>query len=206
MSNAASYKIRNESIVLFGKGVGSYLVNSIMWNETKFTSEYVSAVVLSAGVGKRMVDVAQAGHPPLLVISSEDDYKVPVSHEQSKAYVDKLKALGGIVHLLTYYTSGHYPEKEPSFYRQIDAFLDSPSTYEAPDTRTTTTTPAPSTCKPFCYRDSQEWSWKCSWKDCSTCDECEGTTITTCPPWCSRATQAWSAKCTWADCSLCPQC
>lgn len=36
-----------------------------------------------------------------------------------------------------------------------------------------TNTPAPSTCMPWCFRNAAEWSKKCGWPACSTCDECE---------------------------------
>lgn len=169
VSNAATYRIQKESIMLYGYSMGGFLANSIIWKEQAFTSKYVSAAVFSAGVGEHQVDQANTGHhPPLLAISSKDDTQV--KYKYSKKFYDKLKTLGGIVHLLTYHTAGHFPAKEPSFHEQIDAFLDSPDTYEAPDT------PA---CKDWCFSNMAEWSLKCSWNACSICDECEEATTTT---------------------------
>jgi predicted esterase len=198
VNNAASYKIHRESILLYGYSLGGFLANHIVWNEREFSSKYVAAAVFSAGVGKNIVNSAvtkfslyEPGKvPPLLAISSRDDNVV--KYEYSEDYYEKLKALGVTVHFLKYYTSGHFPGKEPSFYEQIDAFLDSPTTYVAPDTINMTTTPAPGACKNFCFKHSKEWSAKCLWPDCNTCDECDDiTTTTTTPPpkcagWCGK--------------------
>lgn len=211
VNNAGSYKVNNRSIILYGFSLGGFLANIIVWTLPDLTSKHVSAAIFCSGVHKSHVRMASGSHPPLLVISSEDD-KV-VKYENSKDLFDKLTELDGTVHLLTYLDAGHNPRAQPSFYSQIEAFLDNPSTYEAPDPLTLTTTPVPLSCKGLCNRNQKEWSLKCSWPECGACGECETTTTTTttradtCLRWCRKHTEVWEKKCTFKpDCVACPEC
>jgi len=214
VNNAASYHVDNTMIMLYGYSQGGMIVDSAIWSENALVNAHVSAVIFSAGVGKHSGSLATADHrhPPILMIHSEDDGLVGYKH--SDALLDKLAPLGGIVHRLTYLTAGHHPQGEPSFFSQIDAFLDSPSTYEAPDPLSLTTTPVPLACKGLCYKHKAEWSKKCSWSDCGSCDECAPSpaSITTlsptfpCDSVCHNDDMSLAKRCSWKACDGCEHC
>lgn len=211
VNNAASYKINNKLIILYGFSQGGMLLNYFIWDYNDLTNEHVSAVVITAGVGRTSVEHASSDtpHPPILVIHSKDDPTVKYNHVAN--FLNKLAPQGGIVRLLTYLTAGHYPQiVEPSFHSQVDAFLDNPLTYEAPDPLTFTTTPAPLVCKGMCSKHKAGWSKKCSWATCAACDECDLTTTTTtqgqCKWNCRWGKIKWSKKCNWPACGGCVEC
>jgi acetyl esterase/lipase len=213
VKNAASYKINDKSIILYGYSQGAMLVNYFIWDHNDFTNEHVSAVIFAAGIGGNAVEHASSDtpHPPILVIHSKDDKTV--RYKSVPNFVNKLAPQGGIVRLLTYLTAGHYPMAEPSYQSQIDAFLDNPLAYEAPDPLSFTTTPAPLICKGKCSTHKKDWSIKCSWGDCAACDECEGLTTTTttkkgsCKWNCNwQKSIKWTKKCKWSSCGGCDEC
>merc|ERR1719433_469169 len=90
-------------------------------------------------------------------------------------------------------------------------------------------------CPGWCVSNNKDWSAKCTWRACETCQQCvdltlsptsnpTGVEVTTsptkdptkvpttqqitpeCPGWCENSAALWSAKCNWPDCSSCGTC
>jgi len=174
VKNAASYNVDSWKIAVYGYSQGGMLVNSFLWEYIDFANRRVSAAILVAAIGgsgvSQALNSSDSHHPPLLVIHCKNDNLL--DYKFTEDFLNKLAPVRGIVRRLTYLKGKHGPQSQPFFWSQIDAFLDSPSTYKVPDPLTLTPTPAPPTCRGLCDSNQAKWSKKCSWAVCGACNEC----------------------------------
>jgi len=60
-------------------------------------------------------------------------------------------------------------------------------------------------CKAYCANHVKGWGTKCTFNDCSACEE-YAEVDTSCPDWCGAHTAPWARKCKMSGCENCSTC